>query len=80
MAIPFLGQLIIGVVMLIGAYIFAPKPKQPKPPSLDDLEAPTSEAGRPIPVIMGSVTIKGLNVLYSGDKSRKTRKVKSGKK
>ena len=80
MPIPFIGQLIIGIVMLIGAYLLAPKPKQPKPPSLDDLEEPTADAGRPIPVIMGSVTMKGLNVIYKGDKSRQTREVKSGKK
>ena len=57
--------------------LLAPRPKAPKPDSVKDLEDPTSEAGRPIPVVFGTVTVKGLNVLWHGDKSFSTKKVKA---
>lgn len=80
MPIPFLIQLIIGVGLLIGAYLLAPKPKQPKLPSVNDLEEPTAEAGRPIPVVWGSLKVTGVNVLWYGDKKMNKRKIKSGGK
>lgn len=79
MPIPFIFQLVIGVGLLIGAYLLAPKPKQPKPPSLDDFDAPTSEAGRPIPVLFGSMNIKGLNLLAEGAKSIREREMQTDK-
>lgn len=80
MPIPFLAQILISTVLLIGAYLLAPKPKQPKLPSVDDLEEPTAEAGRPIPVVWGSVEMSGTNVIWYGDKKLKKRKIKSGGK
>lgn len=80
MALPFLGQLAVGVGLQILGYLLAPKPPQPKPPSVEDLEDPTAEAGRPIPVIFGSLTISGVNNLGYWDKAISTREVKAGKK
>jgi hypothetical protein len=40
-----------------------------------DLDDPTSEAGRPVPVPFGTITIKGLNLLWFGDKGKRTYKV-----
>lgn len=52
------------------------RPKTPSRKSeTQDLENPTAEAGRPIPVVFGTITVKGLNVLWFGDKSRRTFKV-----
>ena len=79
MPFPFIAQLIIGIVINVIGYMLMPKPKQPKPPSVEDLEDPTAEAGRPIPVIFGSITVSGTNIIYYGDKSIKTREV-GGKK
>lgn len=76
----FLVQLVIGVGMAILGYLLAPKPKGPKPPSVDDLKEPTAEAGRPIPVVFGSVTIQSPNILWHGDKGMETRKYTGGKK
>jgi hypothetical protein len=78
--VPFLVQLAIGVALNILAYMLAPKPKEPKPPALQDFDAPTAEAGRPIPVIWGNLTITGLNVIGVFDKKIRKRKVEVGKK
>lgn len=80
MPIPFFVSLLIGVSLSVVGYLLMPKPKAERPPSVDDLEEPTAEAGRPIPVVFGSVTIKGLNVLWYGDKSVRDRRVKQRKK
>lgn len=65
----WLVPLLIGIALNIIAYLIMPKPKQPKPPAAKDMEDPTSEAGRPIPVVFGSVTIKGINLLWYGQKT-----------
>lgn len=66
--VAWLIPLLIGIALNIIAYLLMPKPKQPKPPAAKDMENPTAEAGRPLPVIFGEITIKGLNVLWYGDK------------
>lgn len=57
--------------------IFMPKPKRTRPDETKDLENPVAEAGKPIPVIFGTLTVKGLNVLWYGNKGTKTKKVKA---
>lgn len=78
MPIPFLVQLVIGIALSYVAYLLAPKPKAPKPPAVKDLENPTAEAGRPIPVVFGSVTISSLNNLGYWDKETIRRDVETG--
>jgi len=52
------------------------RPKVPKRnDTTKDLENPTADAGRPIPVVFGTITVKGLNVLWYGDKSTRVYKV-----
>lgn len=81
MAINFLLQLALGVVMMIVGYMLMPKPKVEKPPSTEDLDDPTAEAGRPIPVIFGSLKMKSPNVMGYWDKESLHRKPRSkGKK
>lgn len=79
---PFFVQLLIGLALNIVAYLIMPKPKAEKPPAAKDLEDPVAEAGKPLPVLSGSKTIKGLNILYWGEKGKVTRHVKEkgGKK
>lgn len=62
--------LIITIALQVVAYVLQPKPKVAKPSAAEDLEDPTADMGRPIPVIFGTVTIKGLNVLGFWDKSK----------
>lgn len=64
----FVIQIAITVAMLIVSYLLAPKPKAPQPNATKDFEAPTADAGRPIPVVFGTKTVKGTNILWWGDK------------
>lgn len=80
MPVPFLVQLAIGIGLSILAYALAPKPKPPKPPSLEDYKTPTAIAGRPIMVVCGSITVKGLNILGVHNKSIRKREVSVGSK
>ncbi len=75
MPIPFIAQLLVGIVLNFVGYLLMPKPKQPKPPAMKDMESPTAESGRPIPVVFGSVTIESPNNLGHWDKSTVTRQV-----
>ena len=58
-------------------FLLRPKVKAPKPGELTDLEDPTTEAGRPVPVVFGTLTVKGLNTLWYGEKSRETFKTRA---
>lgn len=61
-------QLLIGLAIAVVGYLIMPKPKPPKPPAVKDMESPTAEAGRPMPVIFGTVTVKGSNIIWYGEK------------
>ncbi len=71
--------LAIVVTALVSAAL-APKPPEPKPASLSDVDAPTAEEGRPIPVVFGAVLIRGANVVWYGDLEAEPIKKKGGKK
>lgn len=75
-------QLLIGIALNIVAYLIMPKPKQDQPNEVKDLEDPTADAGRPLPVVFGSLMVKGLNVLDFTEKQTIMRKLQStgGKK
>lgn len=82
MPIGMLGQLLIGIALSFLGYLLMPKPKPEPPPSMKDYDNPTCEAGRPIPVIFGSIKQKGPNIIWYGDKSiqgRPPRKEEGGK-
>jgi len=64
----WLFTLLIGLAISIVAYLLMPKPAQAPPPAVTDLANPTADAGRPIPVVFGTVIVKGLNVLGYWDK------------
>jgi len=65
-------QLLIGLVLNIIGYMLMPKPKVVKPDAVKDMDAPTADAGRPVPVVFGTITVKGMNILWYGDKSTRT--------
>lgn len=75
-------QLLIGIALNIVAYLIMPKPKQEQPNEIKDLEDPTAEAGRPLPVVFGSLMVKGLNVIDFMEKRTVMRELRSsgGKK
>jgi hypothetical protein len=65
-------MLAIQLLMSVISMALAPKPARQKPPSVTDWQNPTADAGRPIPVIFGTITITGINVLWFGEKQIKT--------
>lgn len=69
-------SLLIGLALQVIGYLLMPKPKKQKPPEAADLEDPTAEAGRPIPVVFGTLTVKGTNIIWFGDKLVRTYKIK----
>lgn len=73
--INFIIQILVALALNIIAYLIMPKPKTAKPAAVKDLDDPVAEAGMPIPVVFGTVTVKGLNVLWFGDKAKYTYQV-----
>ena len=72
--------LVVIVVAALVSVALAPKPPEPKPASLSDVDAPTAEEGRPIPVVFGSVLLRGTNVVWYGDLAADPVRKKGGKK
>jgi hypothetical protein len=71
-------QLVIALVIVAIGYALASKPPSPKPSSIKDLDVPTAEEGRPIPIVFGTVTVTGPNVIWYGDLG--TSKIKKSSK
>lgn len=68
------------VVSLVVAYAFAPKPQAMKPPGIEEVQAPTAEEGREIPVLFGTKDMNAPNVVWYGDIRLVPIKKKGGKK
>lgn len=67
----FFTQLLVGVALMVLAFLIMPKPKREQPPASRDLDNPTAEAGRPIPVVFGTMYVKGGNVIDYMDKGKR---------
>jgi hypothetical protein len=74
---PILFQLLISLVFMVLAVLLRPKPKQPK---AQDIQPPTADAGKPIPVVFGSTQIMSVNCLYFGGAWHNERSANVGKK
>ncbi len=68
------------VVGLVVSYAAMPKPQTQKPAGLGDVQAPTAETGREIPVLFGTRDLRGPNVVWYGDFRSVAVKKKGGKK
>ena len=75
MPINLLIQLLIGLAHSVISYLLAPRPKAAKPSEVQDMEGPTAEAGRPIPVVFGTCEINSPNVLWYGDRRTEMRRL-----
>ena len=71
--------LVVFIVALFIAYAMAPHATTPAPSSLEDMNIPTAEPGRPIPVIFGKRLVKDPNTVWYGDLRYEPIKTKSGK-
>ena len=67
------------IVALVVAFAMAPNAQQ-QSPAIQEVEAPTAEEGRAIPVLFGTRDIKGPNVVWYGDVKAVAIKKKSGGK
>ena len=76
---PFTAVIVLVAALFISTAL-APKPPQPKPAALEDFDVPVAEEGRPIPVVFGTVTITGPNVMWYGDLRSTPIQSKGGKK
>ena len=80
MPIPFLVNIVVGVALQVMGYLLMPKPKTEKPPSTADLDEPTAESGRPIPILFGSMRGASPNLIGAWDKESVHRKADVGGK
>lgn len=71
----FLLSIAVSITLALIAYALAPKPKNSTPDMAQDLEMPTAEAGRPVPVVFGEGTIKSPNTLWYGHPATRTSQV-----
>lgn len=63
----FFGAFIVGALIAVLVRALIPRPPDQKPASLDELNFPTAEEGKPVPVIFGTVTLQSPNVVWYGD-------------
>lgn len=68
------------VVSLVVAYATMPKPQSAPPTGLNELQVPTAEEGREIPVLFGTRDLNAPNVVWWGDLKLVPIKKKGGKK
>ena len=68
------------VVALVLVTALAPKPQSAKPAGLGDVQAPTAEEGREIPVLFGTRLCRGPNIVWYGDFETQAIQKKGGKK
>lgn len=55
------------IIILAVVYASSAKPPEVKPATLGDMEVPTAEEGRAIPVVFGTVLLKSPNIVWYGD-------------
>lgn len=54
------------IVAMVVSYSMAPKPQTAPPAGLGDINVPTAEVGREIPVLFGTRILKGPNIVWYG--------------
>jgi len=68
------------VIALVAVYVMQPKAQTRPPAGFDEIQVPTAEEGREIPVVFGTKVVKSPNVVWYGDYLTRAIRVKSGKK
>lgn len=71
---------IVFIASLVVSYAMMPKPETRPPAGLDEIQAPTAEVGREIPVLFGTRKMESPNVVWYGDLRTVPVKKKGGKK
>lgn len=73
----FIAAFVVGLIL---AFSYMPKPQINKPAGFGDVQAPTAEEGREIPVLFGTRDMLGPNVVWYGDFRSVAITKKGGKK
>ena len=68
------------VFAFVLSYAMSSKTQAQKPPAIGEVETPTAEEGREIPVLFGTREIKSPNVVWYGDIKIVAIRKKGGKK
>lgn len=72
----FIIQAVIAIAsVLIGSFVTALAQPKAATPEVRDIDDPTSDAGREVPVVFGTVRVKGVNILWFGEKTTKSYQV-----
>lgn len=71
---------LFAVNLAISWYLRPEPPPGPEAAGLEDIDVPTAEAGKPVPVLFGRRQIKAPNVIWYGDLRAVPIKSKGGKK
>lgn len=73
----YIAAFVAGLVLSFAA---TPKPPSPKPAGFSDIDAPTAEEGKPIPVLFGTRDLNSPNIVWWGHLMTVAIKSKGGKK
>lgn len=73
----FLIAVVVSVALNVIATMLLTRHNDQKPDAAQEMEDPTAEAGKPIPVPFGTITVKAPNVLWFGEKSTREFKVRA---
>lgn len=57
----------LAFALVIGYYTRPDPPAAPNPATLEEIDIPTAEEGRPVAVVFGTVHIRSPNVVWYGD-------------
>lgn len=73
-----IAGIIQGLILLVAmvlSYALQPKPKAPQGQRAQDITSPTTDAGTPLQVVFGRLTLRNPNTLgYGGDHTQDIRK------
>lgn len=59
-------QVVVAIALAVLSYVISPKPKKPSAPKAQEIDIPTVDAGRSIPVVFGRVRVKSPNLVWMG--------------
>ena len=68
------------VVALVVSFAMTPKPQTQKPAGINEVNVPTAEEGREIPVIFGTMLIEDINIVDHRNLRTVAIRKKGGKK
>ncbi|KKN40601.1 hypothetical protein LCGC14_0731620, partial [marine sediment metagenome] len=82
MPFQMVAMIFMSIALFLVSALLAPKPdiEDARPAGLGDFQVPTADETRPVPIMWGTIDIKGPNVIWYGDLStvKIKKKIKTG--